>query len=144
MARRWLMGRMHIGACKHSRSWLQGVPPHPEASLLIPPPPPSPWLVERLGEEHMTNVINQQCPFPRSDTFSCTPSCSLKNKNVVFGKGLLRMFATYSSVDMCWSLTAPLCTISLMLWYLISMCFDLSWNIGFSKSLIPLWLSQYM
>ena len=33
---------------------------------------------------------------------------------------------------------------SWMKWYLISMCFDFSWNTRFFKSLAQLWLSQYI
>ena len=36
----------------------------------------------------------------------------------------------------------PRCTISWIKWYLISICLDRLWNIGFSDKRIPLWLSQ--
>jgi hypothetical protein len=35
---------------------------------------------------------------------------------------------------MSWIFTAPLCTMYRMKWYLISICFEFSWNIGFFKS----------
>jgi len=47
-------------------------------------------------------------------------------------------YLSFTSLEIFWSLTAPFNTLSLMKWYLISMCFDLSWNTGFSDSLIQL------
>jgi len=68
-----------------------------------------------------------QCPTqagPSWEFLSTIPSLSRKAKNLTFLEGFVRMFVTYSSVLMCWSLISPRCTISRIKWYLISMCLE--------------------
>ena len=76
--------------------------------------------------------------------FSSIPSFSRKYTNFDVIRGLVKIYAFCSSVRMYCNFRLPLCTRSLMKWYFISMCFDLSWNIRFSKSLMQLWLSQLL
>lgn len=80
--------------------------------------------------------------WPSYEGLSTTLSLSRKVKNLTFPKGFVRMFATCSSVLMCWSLISPHCTISLIKWYLMLMYLEQSWNTRFSGRIIPLWLSQ--
>ena len=70
------------------------------------------------------------------------PIFSQKVKNMNFHKGIVRISATYSSVPIWLSLTAPRCTISQIKWYQPSTCLDRLWNMGFYEKRIPLWLSQ--
>ena len=52
------------------------------------------------------------------------------------------MSTTCSPVGVYLNCTVPRWTESLTKCHLISMCFDRSWNTGFSKSLMQLWLSH--
>ena len=79
-----------------------------------------------------------QCSMSLREVFSITQRLSLKYANFVLDRGLVRISAIYPFVDMYWSFTTPFCTISLMKWYLISICFNLSWNNVIFKSLIHL------
>ena len=85
-----------------------------------------------------------QHSFSAREAFSTMPSLSRKYTNFHAVKGLVRISAICSSVRMYYNFRVPLCTRSLMKWYFISMCFDLSWNTGFFESLMQLWLLQWM
>ena len=78
------------------------------------------------------------------EVFLSMPSLSQKYTNFVVVRGLVRISTICSSAQMYCNFKVPLCTRSLMKWYFISMCFDLSWNTGLSESLMQLWLSQWM
>ena len=54
----------------------------------------------------------------------------------------VRISASWSSVGMYWSNMIFRYTQSLIWWYRISICLDLSWNIGLIEILMQLWLSQ--
>ena len=69
------------------------------------------------------------------EAFSAIPSLSRKYTNFDVVRGLVKISAICSSVWMYCNFRAPLCTRSLMKWYLISMCFDLSWNNNSLKAL---------
>ena len=77
----------------------------------------------------------------RRETFYIMSSLFLKYTRVNLHKGFVRMSPFWSSMDMCWSFTSPFCSISRMKWYLVSMCFDLSWNSRFFEILKKLLLS---
>jgi hypothetical protein len=53
-------------------------------------------------------------PSQQGWTFCIMPSLSLKYSYFTLDKGLVRMSAIYSFVDMYWGSTAPLCTMSQM------------------------------
>ena len=78
------------------------------------------------------------------EAFSSIPSLSRKYTNFDVVRGLVKISAICLSVWMYCNFRAPLYTRYLRKWYLISMCFDLSWNTGFSESFMQLWLSQWM
>ena len=62
--------------------------------------------------------------------------------NLYFPRAFVSMSATWFLVRTYYNCITPHWTPSLIKWHLISMCFDRSWNTGFSESLIQLWLSQ--
>ena len=76
------------------------------------------------------------------DTFSATPSLPWKCENFPKDRGLVRMSSICSLVWMYYSFMVPLWTMSLIKWYVNSICLDLSWKIRFFMIFKQLWLLQ--
>lgn len=54
----------------------------------------------------------------------------------------VRISASCESVEIWWRVIKPYWSLSLLKWQSISMCFVLSWNVGFLEMCTGTWLSQ--
>ena len=74
------------------------------------------------------------------EAFFAIPSLFLKYLNFIIDRGFVNTSAICLLIAMYWSFIVPFWTMSQMKWHFISMWYNLSWNIVFSKILIQLWL----
>ena len=75
--------------------------------------------------------------------FCRNPNLSLNFTKLYLQSAFLKMSTTYSSICMYSNRTVPLLNTISQEVVLMSMCLLWSWNIGFSDSLMPLWLPQW-
>ena len=95
----------------------------------------------QMSRDDTLPLQHHYSPF-RGRSFQTTPSLSRKCSNFTWDRGFVNTSTTCSSILTYWIFMTPFCIISQMYKYQISMCFDLSWNIGFSVIFIQLWLSH--